>query len=117
MGITTLARVKLFMRSDPLVTTDDDLINLLIEAVGNDIEEYRRRAFPLDTLGNKIYPSGVEMIALQLIAMRFNQGKILQEARKSRTLDEFTESFSMPNELQEAEQSVLSRLRRFAVIS
>ena len=68
--ITTLENVKLVLG----ITTDakDTLINALIPIVEEDYLAIRNKAFDLDDLGETVYPTGSEGIAIRMVGYQLN---------------------------------------------
>lgn len=70
MAITTLNIVKAALNITD--TSKDNRIEALIPIVESEILGWRNKAFDVDELGNIIYPSGSELIAIKLIGLELS---------------------------------------------
>ena len=99
MAITTVERVNIILGT----SGKDDIINILIPLVEQRLEAYRGKKF------NGEYEDGIELVAIQLIALKLN--KIERSGISSESLRGYSVSFSDVEEVE-----ILKNVKRYAKV-
>ena len=103
--ITTLANVKLYLNITD--TTQDTRITAIIPLVESYIVYYRQKAF--DVVDNvTVYPTGIELVAIQLIGLKLRSAK--SDMKTSESLDGYSVTFGVDHK----ENLLLRQIRRYA---
>lgn len=106
MAITTLQKVKTILQLPD--NSKDDLITELIPFVEEDYEVLQKKPFTADESGNKIYPTGAELIAIRMIEYQMSN-------RPSGVISETISRYSVSYEDAEKgyPKSIIGKIKRY----